>query len=435
MHSRGTCLILAFMSEWQTRMLKDAVDGADDFRQRLEFLGLTEDDSRRLREKGAAFDAVAEEFVEEFYAHLFTFEETARFLKDATVVERLKQAQKKHFRTMFAARWNEEYIQQRRQIGRAHADIGVEPQFFLGAYNQFLSFYLSNLCRVGKEVTQHDVEQLRSLLKGVFLDVGLSLDAYFRRSTEDLQRALGMLWEANKELKQFAHFTSHDLKTPLGTVANLCDEVIDEFGDQIPAEARTQIESARQTAFRMSAMIDELLSLSMPADGEVGDEPISSEIFLTEALERVGPELERKNIEVVLPSFFPRVVGKKTALREAFYNLLSNAAKYVERRPGRIVLDANVTDSRCILSVADNGPGIPAEELQRIFAPFRRLPMHQNTPGSGLGLYFTKNLVEQQGGRVWVESRQGEGSCFYVSLKHAADQAPSSPSAQHPPEK
>lgn len=72
------------------------------------------------------------------------------------------------------------------------------------------------------------------MLKAIFLDVGLSLDAYFHRLTEDLQRALGMLWEANKKLKQFAHFTSHDLKTPLGTVANLCDEVIDEFGSQIP---------------------------------------------------------------------------------------------------------------------------------------------------------------------------------------------------------
>jgi signal transduction histidine kinase len=409
------------MSERRKRMLKPAVDEIDDLAKRLEFLALTNDDARRLRETGPAFDAVADSFVEQFYAHLFAFEQTARFLKDAAVVEALKRTQKEHFRTMFDACWDDAFVQQRRQVGRAHADIGIEPQFFLGAYNQFLSFYLSNLCPVGKVTTHEDIERIRSMLKAIFLDVGLSLDAYFRRLTEDLQRALGMLWEANKELKQFAHFTSHDLKTPLGTVANLCDEVIDEFGSQIPGEARRLIESARHTAYRMSTMIDELLSLSSPFDDELAEEPISTETVLAEAIERVSPELKRKNIEVVLPAQYPRVVGKRIALREVFFNLFSNAAKYIERPAGRIIVGAKVAERRCVLSVADNGPGIPADELHRIFAPFHRLKMHQNTDGCGLGLYFAKSLVEQQDGRIWVESRLGEGSCFFVSLKHAAE--------------
>jgi signal transduction histidine kinase len=402
-------------------MLKVAADETDDLAKRLEFLALSNEDARRLRETGPAFDAVADRFVKQFYSHLFAFEQTARFLRDATVVEALKRTQKEHFRTMFDACWDDAYVQQRRQVGRAHAAIGIEPQYFLGAYNQFLSFYLSNLCPVGKAVTHDDIEQMRSMLKAIFLDVGLSLDAYFQRSTEDLQRALGMLWEANKELKQFAHFTSHDLKTPLGTVANLCDEVIDEFGSQIPQEARTLIESARHTAYRMSTMIDELLSLSSPFDDDMAQEPISTEAVLGEAIERIGPALKRKNIEVVLPAHYPRVVAKKIALREVFFNLFSNAAKYIERTDGRIVVGVKVTDQRCVLSVADNGPGIPADELHRIFAPFHRLKMHQNTDGCGLGLYFAKSLVEQQDGRIWVESRLGEGSCFFVSLKHAAD--------------
>ena len=61
-------------------------------------------------------------------------------------------------------------------------------------------------------------------------------------------------------------------------------------------------------------------------------------------------------------------------------------------------------------------PGIPREDLDRIFSPFRRLRMHQHRPGSGLGLYFTKNLIEQQGGRVWAESELGQGSTFYLQL-------------------
>ncbi len=75
-----------------------------------------------------------------------------------------------------------------------------------------------------------------------------------------------MYWKANIELRQFAHLASHDLKTPLATVANFCDEAIDEFGGQMPDEAKALIESARQRTFRMSRMIDELLSVTTSFD-------------------------------------------------------------------------------------------------------------------------------------------------------------------------
>ena len=103
-----------------------------------------------------------------------------------------------------------------------------------------------------------------------------------------------------------------------------------------------------------------------------------------------------------------------------FYNLLSNAAKFVDGRSGRMEIATDLSDGRCIVSVQDNGPGIPAEELERIFVPFHRLPMHRDRPGSGLGLYFAKKLVEQQGGRIWAQSEPGEGSCFFVQLNRAA---------------
>src|SRR6185369_2280265 len=103
----------------------------------------------------------------------------------------------------------------------------------------------------------------------------------------------------------------------------------------------------------------------------------------------------------------PWLRGHPVKIREAFYNLLSNAAKFIDKRPGRIEITATIDGADCVFCVADNGPGIPQEELTRIFAPFRRLPMHHDRPGSGLGLYFTKNLIEQQSGRIWVEATPG----------------------------
>jgi len=231
------------------------------------------------------------------------------------------------------------------------------------------------------------------------------------------QKPSDIFLAANNELKQFAHFTSHDLKTPLGTVANLCEEVLDEFGDEIPAEARQLIEQAQTTTYRMSSTIDELLSTSIAAEPVDLDDEVSSEEPIREAADRVRPLVEERGIELILPETYPRVLGNRVALREVFYNLLSNAVKYMDKNQGRLEIRVAAEASSYVFSVIDNGPGIPLEEQSRIFGPFRRLAKHRDQPGSGLGLYFTKQLVEKQGGRIWVESEVGRGTCFYVQMR------------------
>jgi signal transduction histidine kinase len=387
--------------------------------ERLAFLQLDEADAMRLRALAPMFDHHAAEFVEVFYNHLFAFAETERFLRDPDLVRRLKRAQQSHFESMLAAKWDEEYAADRRRVGDVHAQEGIEPQFFLGAYNQYLQFYFQTLADSLPGISRDYLQQIGSLIKAVLLDTGLTLDAYFGQSTAALRNALDMLWQANNDLRQFAQLASHDLKTPLATVANLCDEALDEFGPEMPPEARRLIEAARNRTFRMSATIDELLSStsSIHSGGALGEASI--EQALTEAIEQVRPLLDERHIQLSIPSEFPTVLGDQVRIREALYNLLSNAAKFIDKQPGRITVEVETRDAECVLVVADNGPGIPHDELERIFVPFRRLPMHRDRPGSGLGLYFTKNLIEQQGGRVWAESELEQGSRFYVVLKRA----------------
>ena len=389
----------------------------DDLIKRLAFLDMTEADAQRLRAWSPALAETAADFVETFYRHLLSFDETARFFQDASMVERLKRAQQEHLQSMLDAKWDDEYVERRRQVGRVHADRGVEPQYFLGAYNQYIQHCLSHLASDNATDPSGIAPRLASLIKAIFLDIGLTLDAYFVQSTSDLRHALDMYWAANNELKQFAHFTSHDLKTPLGTVANLCEEVLDEFGDEIPAEARQLIEQAQTTTYRMSSTIDELLSTSIVAEPVDLDDEVSSEEPIREATDRVRPLLEERGIELILPETYPHVLGNRVELREVFYNLLSNAVKYMDKDQGRLELRIVTETSKCVFSVIDNGPGIPLEEQSRIFAPFRRLAKHRDQPGSGLGLYFTKQLVEKQGGRIWVESEVGRGTCFYVQMR------------------
>ncbi|PHS04917.1 MAG: hypothetical protein COA78_15895 [Blastopirellula sp.] len=389
----------------------------DDTENRRNFLKLEDKDAHHLRELREIFDTHAEEFVEEFYSHLFQFEETSRFLEDQELVTRLKRFQTEHLKSMLDAEWGIEYNARRRIVGQAHADIGIEPQLFLGAYNQYLQFFLKRLNIVCESKAECE-EKFSVLLKATLYDVGLTLDAYFTHSTQQIRKALDLYWQANAELRQFAELTSHDLKTPLGTLANLCDEVIDEFGDQMPAEAVKMISQASVKTFDMSRMIDALLASANISHEENSSSQVHVKKIIEILIRQMQYELRKNNITVILKGEFPDALGDPARLKEAFSNLLSNAIKYIELEPGLITITGAKRGGGVIgITVADNGTGIPESELQKIFVPFRRLPTHSDDPGSGLGLYFTKQIIEANGGRVWAEALPGQGATFHVELR------------------
>jgi len=398
----------------------EAVSDVDTLRRRLQFLELADDEAQTLQSLIPEFEQFESQFVDAFYDHLRQFPATAAFLEDPVRFERLKQAQRRHFRTMLEAKWDAEYAAARRRVGDVHADVGIEPQYFIGAYFQ----YIQHSLRHAQSPTATAAERQRcettlTLLKAVFLDIGLTLDAYFAQSTLKLQNALDLLWRANKDLQQFAHLTSHDLKTPLATVANLCEETLDEFGEQLPEEARNLITSARQRVFRMSAMIDELLSSTVVSESIDDREALDPGKSIHEALERVKPEATKKKVSVDVQLSPHQAWGNHVRLREAVFNLLSNAVKFVPEHEGIVRVTSECRDGAVRIAVSDNGPGIPKEDLLRVFAPFVRLSVGRTEPGTGLGLYFAKNLVEALGGRLWVESSPGVGSTFFIEIPAA----------------
>lgn len=390
-----------------------------DIERRLAYLEMGPKDRQLLRKLAERLKSGGPAFVETFYRHLFAFEETARFLREPELVDRLKALQQKHLESMLEANWDDAYVERRHRVGDVHAQVGISPQVFLGAYNQYLQYCVRHITSPSEGLPPDYAEEVVALQKAVFFDIGLTLEAYFAQSMQSLRHALDLVYKANAELRQFAQLTSHDLKTPLATLANLCDEALDEFRGEMPAEAAKLIEAARDRAFRMSTTVDELLSSALSLHEESVQDEISAEQVIAEAIEQVRPLLERKKIELDVSAGMPRVLGDRARTREVFYNLLSNAVKFMDKAQGRIKIGYRIRDGECAFSVVDNGPGIPAEELPRVFVPFRRLPAHRDVPGSGLGLYFAKTIVEQQRGRIWAESEPGKGSSFYVVLKLA----------------
>ena len=388
--------------------------------ERLEFLQLTDDDARHLHALKATFDQWADRFVSRFYAQLSAHAVTAQFLKDAQRVERLKELQKQHLRTLLESDWDDSYVEQRRRVGKRHAEVGLEPIWFCGAYNQYMQFMSDELSADQSAETRQFAARLTALSKALVLDMGLALEAYFSQSTQQLRDALNMYWQANDDLRRLTQVTSHDLKTPLATVANLCEEALDEFGDRIPPAAADLIRSARDHTYRNCRTIDELLESSMASSNDA-TQSIDSRQAIEEAVQRVRRSLEFAKIQLILPASYPHVRGNTRRLREVIVNLLSNAIKFIDKSPGIIRISVRKRNDEVEFRVHDNGPGIPDDEQERIFTPFQRMRDHSRVPGSGLGLYFAKELVDRDGGRIWVESVIGEGSCFIVRLKAASD--------------
>lgn len=386
-------------------------------RERCAFLHITAKDCDHVRELASLFGTYIEPFVESFYAHLKAFAGTAALLQDPAVVQRLKGLQKQYFESLLRANLNVGYIEERQRIGWVHARVGVEPHWFLGAFNQYIQLCITRLTQEQPSAAAPTYAAgLASLLKLILLDIGLSLDAYWARATSELRTALDLYSQSNAELREFAHLVSHDLKTPLATISALCEEFLDEFGAQVPAEARGLVEGARLRTLKTKTMIDELL-----AGGEAAAQPhqraqVSMRSMLDEVLARVRPEIGSRSITIEIPEKLPEVHVHPGRVQEVFYHLLSNAIKFMDKKEGKVSISVVPGSHEHVFCVADNGPGIAPSDLPRVFAAFRRLPQHAHLPGSGLGLYFVRKIVEEQGGRVWAESQLGVGSRFYVTL-------------------
>lgn len=386
--------------------------------EHLAFLELDQTSREQLHEILRIVQPHSAEIIERFYSHLSKFPHTAKFLNDPHVVSRLKMAQQMHLESMLAADWNDVYLAGRLRVGDAHAQLGIDPHSFLGAYNLYLRDVFHLLAQQDGLADKPFLPRVVNLIGAVLLDIGLTVEAYFSRGASSLRKALEMLWQANAELRLFAQLTSHDLKTPLATVANLCDEVLDEFGAQLPAGAVEMITAARNRTFRMSKSIDELLETSISLQSKDDLQVVLLERPFQEAVDRIRPIVDAKGIQLQAMPLNVNVIGNHVKLREATYNVLSNAAKFTPAdAAGKIDVRVEVQQGLCVLSISDTGPGIPPEELEHLFIPFRRLRMQREEPGSGLGLYFTKSLIEQMQGTISVVSESGRGSTFIFHLR------------------
>jgi len=225
--------------------------------------------------------------------------------------------------------------------------------------------------------------------------------------------------EADEIKSTFVSVISHELKTPVALIQGYAETLLRRDARWDPQTRQESLEVILEEADRLHHLIDNLLDASRLEAGKLPleKEPVALDALAQRVAERFRTQTDRHDIEVRLPTDFPVVEGDPTRLEQVLNNLLSNAIKY-SPEGGLIQITGRSTDDEVVLTVTDQGVGIPFEEQPHIFESFFRgsREYQQQTAGAGLGLYLAKAIVDAHGGQIWVESNPGEGAAFSFAL-------------------
>lgn len=260
---------------------------------------------------------------------------------------------------------------------------------------------------------------------------GIGQEGEKRKGAIAVFHDISRLKELEKIRQDFVANVSHELRTPLTTIKGYTETLLDGALKEEVGPRFLQV--IQKHADRLTKIVEDLLTLSKIESKEfyLKWERLPLSGLIDDVLDFVKEAAEKKKISIsrsILPSSL-EVMGDRSYLEQVFINLLDNAIKYTHET-GEISISALEKGQREIqVVIKDNGIGIPKEDLSRIFERFYRVDKgrSQELGGTGLGLSIVKHLVQAHGGRVWAESKLGEGSTFYFTLPHIALDAGQNP--------
>ncbi|MVT10631.1 sensor histidine kinase [Chitinophaga tropicalis] len=229
----------------------------------------------------------------------------------------------------------------------------------------------------------------------------------------ELRQMLKQKDQINGQLERFMHVVAHDLKSPLSGITGLL-MLMKEDEDLLSSRFLAEYtDMAINATGQLSDMITAILDYSREHQFNNREEYVEVGEMLPQLIQLLFPPA---HIKIRVEENMPGLHTSRQKLQQVFQNLLSNAIKYNDKEEGHITVGCRHGAEFYDFYVKDNGPGIEEKDNERIFRLFEKVDSEDGR-GTGIGLNILKLLVETQGGRVWVESKQGEGSCFYFQWR------------------
>jgi PAS domain S-box-containing protein len=244
--------------------------------------------------------------------------------------------------------------------------------------------------------------------EGVFTLASI-VDITERKAKEEALR------RSNAELEQFAYVASHDLQEPLRMVASYTELLGQRYKGKLDDKADKYIHYAVDGAKRMQRLVADLLAFSRVGSQGKPMVPVDVGPVLQYVLDVLGEPIRQADAEIDAGAM-PIVLGDEGQVGQLLQNLIGNALKFRGATPPRIAVEARLHRGRWLFSVSDNGIGIDMQHADRIFEMFQRLHERGKYEGSGVGLSIAKRIVERHGGRIWLESRPGDGTTFFFTM-------------------
>ena len=220
----------------------------------------------------------------------------------------------------------------------------------------------------------------------------------------------------NEALRQFSYAASHDLQEPLRSVQGFLGIIQMEYGTQLDRSANVYFKKADESLRRMQQLIKDILDYAVINGASYKLEPVELNPVIDEVLTNLDHSIQQHKAEIMVEKL-PAIKGNASLLNHYFQNMLSNSLKY--KAPGtepKIHIFSQSKQNKLIIGIKDNGIGIDPMYFNEIFKPFKRLHRQAEFTGSGIGLATSKKIAQIHGGKLWVDSKPGSGSTFYMEL-------------------
>jgi PAS domain S-box-containing protein len=245
-------------------------------------------------------------------------------------------------------------------------------------------------------------------------------EAAIREAHDELERKARELARSNEELQQFAYVASHDLQEPLRMISSYTQLISRRYGDKLDADAKEFMGYIVDGAARMKQLIEDLLAYSRVGTRGRDFQPADTGAALAKALLNLRAAQEASGAAVTHEAL-PTVVGDGQQLVQLFQNLIGNALKFRGDAPPKVHVACEERPDVWVFTVRDNGIGLDPQYADRIFMMFQRLHTKAEYPGTGIGLAICKKIVDRHGGRIWVESRPGQGCTFGFTIPKSVE--------------